>query len=128
MVRADPSFVDAMDCLQNLPGGGLMVSHVSTAGIVVRFSYDGGWTWVRELLGYDIWVGGQYRNGAAWNQSALVLDDDTILCGFTAVAPDDPHKDIYYGARKAEWGLAARVRFLRRQRDRSLNVPLEAAG
>ncbi|MFH1007776.1 MAG: sialidase family protein [Candidatus Latescibacterota bacterium] len=119
-------FVGGMGCLRSLPGGGLMVSHVTTAGIVVRFSYDEGWNWTREVMAYDIWAGGHYRNGAAWNQSALVIDDDTILCGYTSVAPDDPNKDLYYGARKAEWGLAARIRFLRRQRDRSLTVPLEA--
>lgn len=121
-------FVGAMDCLRNLPGGGLVVSHVGTAGLTVRFSYDGGWTWTRELGAHDLWIEGQYRNGACWNQSALVVDDDTIICGFTAVAPDDPHKDVYYGDRKAAWGLAARIRVLRRQRDRDLAVPFEAAG
>ncbi|MEW6752514.1 MAG: sialidase family protein [Candidatus Latescibacterota bacterium] len=121
-------FVGAMDCLRNLPGGGLVVSHVSTAGIVVRFSYDGGWTWTREVWAFDIWAEGQYRNGACWNQSLLVVDEDMILCGFTSVAPDDAHKDVRYGARQAEWGLAARVRFLRRQRDGSLTVPREVAG
>ena len=63
-------FVGAMDCLRNLPGGGLMVSHVSTSGIVVRFSYDGGWTWTRELWVYDIWTEGQYRNGIAWKEDS----------------------------------------------------------
>ncbi len=105
-----------------------MVSHVSTAGIVVRFSYDGGWTWTRELWAFDVWAEGPFRNGACWNQSALIVDDDTILCGFSAVSPDDPHKDVYYGVRKAAWGLAARIRILRRQKDRSLAVPLDVAG
>lgn len=121
-------FMGAMGCLRNLPGGGLVVSHVSTAGLAVKFSYDEGWTWTRELWAFDMWTEGQYRNGACWNQSALVVDDDTIVCGFTSVAPDDPHKDGYYGARKAEWGLAARIRVLRRQRDRGLTVPFEVAG
>lgn len=121
-------FVGAMDCLRNLPGGGLLVSHVSTAGITVRFSYDEGWTWTRELWAFDVWAEGQYRNGACWNQSAVVVDDDTVLCGFCAVGPDDPHKEVYYGARKAEWGLAARIRFIRRQRDHRVSVPLEVSG
>ncbi|MEW6750134.1 MAG: sialidase family protein [Candidatus Latescibacterota bacterium] len=121
-------WVGAMDCLRNLPGGGLVASHVSTAGILVRFSYDGGWTWTRELLAFDIWAEGLWRNGACWNQSLLVVDEDALLCGFTSVAPDDAHKDVPYGARRAEWGLAARVRLLRRQRDRTLTVPVEVAG
>lgn len=121
-------FIGAMDCLRNAPGGGLMVSHVSTSGIMVRFSYDDGWSWTRELWAFDIWAEGNYRNGACWNESFIAVDDDTVLCGFSAVAQDDPNKDIYYGARKAEWGLAARIRVLRRQRDRSLPLPYESAG
>ena len=121
-------FVGGMDCLRVLPGGGLMVSHVSTVGIEVRFSYDGGWTWTREVWAYDMWVEGQYRNGACWNQSVLVRDQDTILCGFAGVAPDGPEKDIYYGSRDPRNGLAARIRFLRRQKVKGLFVPRHTGG
>lgn len=121
-------FVGAMDCLRSLPGGGLMVSHVSTAGIVVRFSYDDGWTWTREVWAFDVWQEGQYRNGAAWNQSVLVRDQDTILCGFAAVAPEGPEKDKHYEARDPRNGLAARIRFLRRQKDKDFFVPRYTGG
>gem|GEM_PF-5824729 len=114
----------------NLPGGGLVMTATDWNGIEARFSYDGGWSFTRTLLFFDPWSEGSMpgNDGGFWNQSLLVLDDDTILCGWTGVAVDDAHKTVPYPVREPRWGLAARIAVLRRQRGRTHGVPDQAAG
>ncbi len=114
----------------NLPGGGLLVGTTTWNGIEARFSYDGGWTFTRTLLFFDPWSENIMPgdNGGWWYQSLLVLDEDTILCGWTSKAMDDPLKSQSYGSRDPRLGLAARIRILRRERGKSSGVPQQAAG
>jgi hypothetical protein len=114
----------------NMPGGGIVISATGWNGIEARFSYDGGWSFTRTLLFFDPWTERIMPgdNGGYWNQSLLVYDEDTILCGWTSKAADDPYKNQPYGARDPRLGLAARVRILRRQRGQTSGVPRQALG
>ena len=107
-----------------------MISTTNWNGIEARFSYDDGWSFTRTLLFFDSWTGRIMPDddGGWWNQSVLALDEDTILCGWTSKAADDPLKNQPYGARDPRLGLAARLRILRRQRGKTTGVPQQAAG
>lgn len=115
-------------CVRNLPGGGLVLSVQAWEGVKVYFSYDGGWTFSRNLLALDPYTEGIYVNAGYWNQSLLVVDDETLLSGFTSILPGDPDKRTAYGSRDPLKGFSGRVRVIRRERDSNFKIPKKIAG
>ena len=112
----------------HLPGGGILIAVMRWSGIEARFSYDNGWTFSRTLLPYDPWSEGLKPKGGGWLQSLLVVDDQTILCGWAGEPEDDPLDQPDYSHRDPRLGLAARVRVLRRERGKTRGMPSCTAG